>query len=110
MRYQFVLDKRSNKILNELAQYRGGNRSQVVREALIRLADMEESLEKIEANPAFLEMMRLSDEDIRTGRVVSHEEVKRQLRRKQKTRNEAAARLGKGRLGAPQRAPRAGKC
>jgi len=30
--------------------------------------------------------MRRSDEDIRAGRVVSHEEVKRQLRRKQKSK------------------------
>ena len=39
-------------------------------------------LDKIEADPAFQEMMQRSDEDIRTGRVVSHEEVKRRLRRK----------------------------
>jgi predicted transcriptional regulator len=86
MRHQFVLDKRSNKILNELAQYRGGNRSRVVREALLYFADMEQNLERIEADPAFLEMMRRSDEDVRAGRVVSHEEVKRQLRRRQKSK------------------------
>jgi predicted transcriptional regulator len=56
--------------------------SRVVREALVALADMEDRLDKIEADPAFLEMMRQSDDDIRAGRVVSHEEVKRRLRRK----------------------------
>jgi Arc/MetJ-type ribon-helix-helix transcriptional regulator len=39
----------------------GGNRSRVVREALVTLADMEDHLDKIEADPAFLEMMRQSD-------------------------------------------------
>ena len=65
-----------------LAQYRGGNRSRVIRETLVALADMEARLDKIEADPAFQEMMQRSDEDIRAGRVVSHEEVKRCLRRK----------------------------
>src|SRR6266436_2975308 len=82
MRHQFVLDKRSKQILDDLAQYRGGNRSRVVREALVALADMETRLDKIEADPAFQEMMQRSDADIRAGRVVSHEEVKRRLRRK----------------------------
>jgi len=86
MRHQFVLDKLSKKALDELAQYRGGNRSRVVREALLHFADMEENLERIEADPAFIEMMRRSDEDIRAGRVVSHEQVKRQIRRKQKSK------------------------
>jgi hypothetical protein len=49
---------------------------------LLALADMETRLDKIEADPAFQEMMQRSDEDIRAGRVVSHEEVKRRLRRK----------------------------
>jgi hypothetical protein len=53
MRHQFVLDKRTKKILDELALYRGGNRSMVVPEALLRLADREESLEKVESDPAF---------------------------------------------------------
>jgi predicted transcriptional regulator len=43
---------------------------------------METRLDKIEADPAFQEMMQRSDEDIRAGRVVSHEEVKGRLRRK----------------------------
>ncbi|HTF24581.1 MAG TPA: hypothetical protein VK937_11790 [Candidatus Limnocylindria bacterium] len=34
MRHQFVLDKRTNKLLEELAFYHAGNRSMVVREAI----------------------------------------------------------------------------
>jgi len=34
LRHQFVLDKRTNKLLEELAFYHAGNRSMVVREAI----------------------------------------------------------------------------
>ena len=53
MRRQFVLDKRTNKLLEELASYRAGNRSMVVREAIQYYADMENDLDKIEADPEF---------------------------------------------------------
>ena len=75
MRHQFVLDKRSKKILDDLAQYRGGNRSRVVREALVTLADMEARLDKIESDPAFQKMMADSGQAIREGRVTPHEVV-----------------------------------
>lgn len=80
MRKQFVLDKRTNKLLDELASYRGGNRSLVIREAIQVYSDMEDRLEKIEADPAFQAMMAKSDEDIRMGRVVPHSEVLRKHR------------------------------
>jgi predicted transcriptional regulator len=80
MRKQFVLDKRTNKLLEELASYRGGNRSIVIREAIQVYADMEDHLDKIEGDPAFQEMMRNSDRDIREGRVTPHEEVMRRSR------------------------------
>jgi hypothetical protein len=51
VRKQFVLDERSDKLLEELASYRGGNRSLVIREAIQEYADMEERLDKIEADP-----------------------------------------------------------
>jgi predicted transcriptional regulator len=75
MRHQFVLDKRTNELLEELASYRDGNRSVIVREAIQLYADMEERLDKIEANPAFQEMMAKSDADIKAGRVIPHSEV-----------------------------------
>jgi len=53
LRHQFVLDKRTNKLLEELASYRDGNRSVIVREAIQLYADMEDRLDKIEADPAF---------------------------------------------------------
>jgi predicted transcriptional regulator len=88
MRKQFVLDKRTNQLLEELASYRGGNRSLVIREAIQVYADMEDRLDKIEADPGFQEMMRASDKAIREGRVTSHEEVLRmsRSRSKRKTR------------------------
>jgi len=80
MRHQFVLDKRTNKLLDELASDRAGNRSMVVREAIQLYADMEERLDKIEADPAFQKMMAESDADIRAGKVIPHSEVVKQSR------------------------------
>jgi predicted transcriptional regulator len=80
MRKQFVLDKRTNELPEELASYRGGNRSMVIREAIQVYAEMEDHLDKIEADPAFHGMMRNSDRDIRAGRVISHEQVLRMSR------------------------------
>src|SRR5882757_2742688 len=48
VRHQFVLDKRSKQILDDLAQYCGGNRSRVVREALVALADTAEIVERVD--------------------------------------------------------------
>jgi len=75
MRHQFVLDERTNKLLEELASYRDGNRSVIVREAIQLYADMEDRLDKIEADPAFQKMMAKSDADIKAGRVIPHSEV-----------------------------------
>jgi len=77
MRKQFVLDKRTNKLLDELASYRGGNRSQVIRDAIQVYSDMEDRLAQIEADPAFQKMIEESDRAIREGRVTPHEEVVR---------------------------------
>jgi len=77
MRKQFVLDKRTDKMLQELASYVGGNRSLVVREAIKLYSNMEDRLERIEADPAFQKMMEQSDRAIREGRVTPHEEVVR---------------------------------
>ena len=80
MRHQFVLDKRTNKLLEELASYRDGNRSVIVREAIQLYADMEDRLDKIEADPVFQKMMADSDKAIREGRVTPHSEVVRMSR------------------------------
>ena len=84
MRHQFVLDKKSNRLLNELAESRGGNRSLVVREAIAMYADQEACLEKIEADPKFIEMMEKSAADIRAGRVSEQAEVERRFARKRR--------------------------
>jgi len=82
MRKQFVLDKRTNKLLEELASYNGGNRSLIVRQAIQVYSDMEDRLDKIEADPAFQAMMAKSDADIKAGRVIPHEEVVRMSKAK----------------------------
>lgn len=84
MRHQFVLDKKSNKLLNELAESRGGNRSRVVREAIMIYADREAYLDQIESDPKFIEMMERSAADIRAGRVSEQAEVERRFAKKRK--------------------------
>src|SRR5271169_5974523 len=84
MRHQFVLDKKSSRQLDELAESRGGNRSRVVREAIAIFADHEAYLDKIESDPKFIEMMEKSAADIRAGRVYSHEDAKRYVAAKRK--------------------------
>lgn len=79
MRRQFVLDKKSNQLLEELAENRAGNRSLVVREAIGLFAAMEASLEDIESDPKFLKMMERTAADIRAGRVHTQEDVERLL-------------------------------
>jgi predicted transcriptional regulator len=86
MRHQFVLDKKSNRLLDELAESRGGNRSRVVREAIAVYADQEEYLEKIESDPKFIERMEKSAADIREGRVFTQEDFKRLIAKKRKRR------------------------
>jgi predicted transcriptional regulator len=81
-RRQFVLDDRTNELLEELAADRAGNLSFVVREAIQLYADMDSRLDQIEQDPEFQRMMERSEDDIREGRLVSHEEAKRRSRRK----------------------------
>jgi hypothetical protein len=82
MRHQFVLDKRSKKSSmtshSTAAATAAGSFAKLSWFSLI----WRTRLDEIEAAPAFQERMQRSDEDIRAGRVVSHEEVKRRLRRK----------------------------
>jgi predicted transcriptional regulator len=84
MRHQFVLDEKSNRLLNDLAESRAGNRSLVVREAIGVYAALEGYLERIEADPKFIEMMERSAEDIRAGRVSEQAEVERRYAKKRK--------------------------
>lgn len=86
VRRQFVLDKKSNQLLEELAETRAGNRSLVVREAIGFYAAMEASLEEIESNPEFVKMMEKTAADIRAGRVYTQEEVEHRLAKKRKRR------------------------
>jgi len=86
MRRQFVLDKHTSEILDELAADRAGNRSLVVREAIQVYADVEARLDEIEADPAFQAMMARSAADIRGGRVVSQRDVEKRILPKKRKR------------------------
>ena len=81
MRRQFVLDERSERLLEDLAAERAGKRSFVVREAIRLYAAMESYLEEAEADPGFQRMMERSASDIRSGRVYRQAEVRRRLGR-----------------------------
>jgi predicted transcriptional regulator len=82
MRRQFVLDKKSSRLLDDLAETRAGNHSLVVREAIELYAAMEDSLEKIESDPGFIKMMERSAKDIREGRVFTQQDVQELLAKK----------------------------
>jgi predicted transcriptional regulator len=86
MRRQFVLDRKSSRQLDELAETHDGNRSLVVREAIGLYAAMEASLEEIESNPEFIKMMERTAADIREGRVFTQEDVQRLVAKKRKRR------------------------
>jgi hypothetical protein len=56
----------------------------VVREAIALYADQEAYLEKIEADPKFIQMMEKSEADIRAGRVSEQAEVERRFAKKKR--------------------------
>jgi len=91
MRRQFVLDERSEQLLDRLAASRAGNRSFVIREAIALYASMEDRLAEVEADPGFQRMMRQTAAAIEAGRVLSHAEVKKLIRRKRNGRGRLAA-------------------
>jgi hypothetical protein len=84
MRHQFVLDRKANKLLNKLAESRDGNRSRVVREAILLYAQQEAYFDKVESDPKFIEMMKKSAEDIKAGRVYTQAEGERYVAAKRK--------------------------
>lgn len=84
MRRQFVLDRKTNRILEDLAADRGGNYSRVVRNAIQCYAEIEARLDEIENNPGFIAMMEQSERDFRAGRFVTLEQLKKQLRTKRR--------------------------
>lgn len=81
LRRQFVLDRKTDRLLNRLAGSYAGNRSYVLRRAIQHYAaQVEARLDAIERDPQFIAMMERSEADFRAGRFVTHEEVKKQLR------------------------------
>lgn len=86
MRRQFVLDEKTNRLLEEPAADRAGNHSFVVREAIRLYAALESRLEEIEGEPGFRRMMEQSARDIRAGRLYPHPAVKKQARKRSANR------------------------
>jgi len=84
MRRQFVLDKQTHELLEELAAARAGNRSFVVREAIRLYAAFESRLDEVEKDPGFLRMMERTEADIRAGRTYTQAEVKKRLAKRKK--------------------------
>ncbi len=80
MRRQIVLDRASNKLLEELTADRDGNYSRTVRQALQALADQEKMFEAIERDSGFIAMMERSEAEFRAGKGIPHEQVVRELR------------------------------
>ena len=80
MRRQFVLDRKTNRLLQQLAAEGSANYSAVVREAIQAYAEREAELETIEADSGFIRMMAESDRAIREGRVTSQDKVEKMSR------------------------------
>lgn len=80
MRCQFVLDRKTNRLLRQLAADHGGNRSAVVRRAIQQYAELEAQLDRIEEDPGFIAMMERSAAGIRAGRVSTLDDLKKRLR------------------------------
>lgn len=86
MRRQFVLDRKSNRLLEQLASDRGGNRSRVIREALQSYAEREAYFDRIESDPEFVKMMERSEADFRAGRFVTQEQIEKEIRAERRKR------------------------
>jgi len=86
MRRQFVLDEKTDRLLEELAASRAGNRSFVVREALQLYASIESRLDEIESAPGFRRMMERSAADFQAGRTVPHAEVRKRFPKRSRSK------------------------
>jgi predicted transcriptional regulator len=80
LRRQFVLDRKTDRLLRELAADHGGNSSAVVREAIQAYAEREAALDAVESEPGFIAMMERSERDFRAGRYITLDELKKRLR------------------------------
>jgi hypothetical protein len=86
LRRQFVLDRRTDRLLKNLAADRGSNYSRVVRDAVQALAEREDYLDRFESDPAFLKMMERSEKAFREGRFVTQEVLEEEIRRRKAKR------------------------
>jgi hypothetical protein len=81
-RRQILLDEESDRILEQLAQFHSGDRSQAVREALKMHKTMEAMLAELEELHAdeLKRQRECSEREFSEGKVVTLEEIKRRQR------------------------------
>jgi hypothetical protein len=81
-RRQILLDDKSDRILDRLAQFHSGGRSRAIREALKMHETMEGMLSELEALHAdeLKRQKERSESEFREGKVVTLEEMKRRHR------------------------------
>jgi len=95
IRRQFVLDRKTDRKIRDLALDGYGSRSRVVRDAVALLAEREAMFEKVESDPAFIRMMERADEDIRAGRLIPQEEIEQELEQEARAARRKAGRKGR---------------
>jgi len=81
---QVTIDEQTAKLLESLAAPRAGNKSFVVREALQRMAEQEgfeQYLDWLEQQPQVRSSLERALGDERTGRIKTHQQVLRRLRK-----------------------------
>lgn len=83
-RVQITIDEETAQVLERLATPRAGNKSFVVREAVRRMAEQEgfeDYLDWLERRPDIRRSTEQALADERAGRVLSHEQALKRLRR-----------------------------
>lgn len=83
-RVQITIDEETAQVLERLATPRAGNKSFVVREAVRRMAEQEgfeDYLDWLERRPDIRRSTGQALADERAGRVLSHEQALKRLRR-----------------------------
>ncbi len=81
---QVTIDEQTARLLESLAAPRAGNKSFVVREALQRMAEQEgfeQYLDWLEQQPQIRGSLERALADERTGRIKTHQQALRRLRK-----------------------------
>jgi len=80
-RRQLTVDRKTYLQIEQLSLAEGRSRDAVLRDLLKTYALLDTRLNAIEANPGFRDLMERSERDFRSGRVVTHTQVRRRFRK-----------------------------